>query len=114
MLTTGATMKKKSAILAAFLLCLTAIVAAQEKAPPKSPPADAKCKFSDGKNVKIHYSSPRMRERKIYGGLVPYGQMWRTGANETTSFVTDANLTVVSKDVPAGNYTIFTVPNQDK
>jgi hypothetical protein len=114
MLITGATMKKKSAIVATFLLCLTVVAIAQEKAPPKSPPADAECKFSDGKTVKVHYSSPRMRGRKIYGGLVPYGEVWRTGANEATSFVTDTNLTVGDKSVPAGSYTIFTVPNADK
>jgi hypothetical protein len=45
---------------------------------------------------------------------VPYGEVWRTGANEATSFVTTADLTVDGKDVPAGSYTIFTVPNQDK
>lgn len=107
-------MKKKSAIVAVFLLCLTVLAIAQEKGPPKSPPADAECKFSDGKTVKVHYSSPRMRGRKIYGGLVPYGQVWRTGANEATSFVTDTDLTVAGKNVPAGSYTIFTVPNADK
>ena len=103
-------MKKKSAIVATFLLCLTVVAIAQEKGPPKSPPADAECKFSDGKTVKVHYSSPRMRGRKIYGDLVPYGKVWRTGANEATSFVTDTDLTVGGKDVPAGSYTIFTVP----
>jgi len=46
--------------------------------------------------------------------LVPYGEVWRTGANDATTFVTTANLTVEGKDVPAGSYTIFTVPAQDK
>ena len=55
-----------------------------------------------------------MKGRKIYGGLVPYGQVWRTGANSATTFVTDTNLTVAGKEIPAGNYTMFTVPNQDK
>jgi hypothetical protein len=107
-------MKKKSAIFAVFLLCIAVFAMAQEKAPPKSPPADAECKFSDGKTIKMHYSSPRMRGRKIYGGLVPYDEVWRTGANEATTFVTDTNLTVAGKDVPAGSYTIFTVPGPDK
>ena len=107
-------MKKKSAIVAAFLLSLTSFAVAQDKKPPASPPADAECKMADGKTIKVHYSSPRMRGRKIYGGLVPYGQVWRTGANEATSFVTDTDLTAAGKDVPAGSYTIFTVPNADK
>ena len=45
---------------------------------------------------------------------MPYGQVWRTGANKATTFVTDANVTVGGKDVPAGSYTIFTIPNPDK
>jgi len=79
-----------------------------------SPPAQAQCKFPDGKTVTVDYSSPRMKGRKIYGGLVPYGQVWRTGANEATTFVTTANLIVEGKQIPAGNYTIFTIPNPDK
>jgi Protein of unknown function (DUF2911) len=106
-------MKKNLAIVVAFVCTLTLVATAQEKA-PASPPAHAECKFSDGKSVKVDYSSPRMKGRKIYGGLVPYGQVWRTGANSATTFVTDTNVTVGSKDVPAGNYTMFTVPNQDK
>ena len=84
----------------------------QSKRP--SPAAQAQCKFSDGKTVKTDYSSPRVKGRKIFGGLVPYGQVWRTGANEATTLVTDTNLKVGDKDVPAGSYTIFTVPNADK
>lgn len=78
-----------------------------------SPPAKADCKFADGKTITVSYSSPRMKGRKIFGGLVPFGQVWRAGANEATAFVTDANLTVSGKDVPAGSYTLFTLPSQD-
>jgi hypothetical protein len=53
-----------------------------------------------------------MRGRKIFGGLVPYGEVWRTGANEATTFVTNADLQVGGKAVPAGQYTIFTVPKE--
>ena len=81
---------------------------------PLSPPASAECKFSDGKTVKIDYSSPRAKGRKIFGGLVPYGQIWRTGANESTTFVTDSDIVVGGQNVPAGSYTIFTVPEADK
>src|ERR1700676_1661631 len=84
------------------------------RAPDPSPPANTQCKFADGKSVTIDYSSPRMKGRKVFGGLVPYGEVWRTGANDATTFVTDANLTVAGKDVPAGGYPIFTVPNADK
>ena len=50
----------------------------------------------------------------MIGGNNPYGQVWRMGANEATTFVTDANLTVGGKDVPAGSYTLFAIPNADK
>ena len=55
-----------------------------------------------------------MKGRKIYGDLVPFGQVWRTGANEATTFVTSSDVVVGGKNVPAGSYTIFTVPNADK
>lgn len=78
-----------------------------------SPPAKAECKFPNGKTIHVDYSSPRMRGRVVYGGLVPFGEPWRAGANEATTFVTDAALVVGGKDVPAGSYTLFTVPNKD-
>jgi hypothetical protein len=106
-------MRKQIVFLTSLLLTFTILAACQEK-PKASPPAQAQCKFSDGKTIAIKYSSPRAKGRKIFGGLVPYGEVWRTGANEATTFVTDANLTVGGKDVPAGGYTIFTVPNSDK
>jgi Protein of unknown function (DUF2911) len=77
-----------------------------------SPPAKADCKFSDGKTIHVDYSSPRMRGRKIYGGLVPYGEPWRAGANPATTFVIDADLVVGGKTVPAGSYTLFALPTE--
>lgn len=90
----------------------------QDKSKRPSPPANAECKFSDGKTVKIDYSSPRAKGRKIFGAasdkaVVRYGEVWRTGANEATTFVADTNVTVGGKAVPAGSYTIFTVPKAD-
>jgi hypothetical protein len=55
-----------------------------------------------------------MKGRKIFGGLVPYGQVWRAGANEATTFVTTADLMIGGKHVPAGSYTLFTIPDKDK
>ncbi len=78
-----------------------------------SPPAKADCKFADGKTIHVDYSSPRMRGRKIFGGLVPYGEVWRAGANEATTFVIDADMNVAGKTVPAGSYTLFTLPKED-
>jgi DUF2911 family protein len=78
-----------------------------------SPPAKADCKFPDGKAIHVDYSSPRMRGRKIFGGLVPYGEPWRAGANPATTFVTDADMNVGAKTVPAGSYTLFALPTPD-
>ena len=95
------------------LLFTTAALAQMGKSRP-SPPASATCDLAGGNTVKTDYSSPRMKGRKIYGGLVPYGEVWRTGANEATTFVTSTEVTVGGKSVAAGSYTIFTVPNADK
>src|ERR1700685_1064488 len=78
-----------------------------------NPPAKAECKMPDGKTIHVDYSSPRMRGRVVYGSLVPFGEPWRAGANEATTFATDAALVVGGKDVPAGSYTLFAVPNKD-
>jgi hypothetical protein len=96
-----------------FLAVCSLSFAQQDKSKRPSPPAQAQCKFSDGKTITVDYSSPRMKGRKIFGDLVPYGEVWRTGANEATTFVTTANLSAGGKDVPAGSYTIFTLPAQD-
>jgi hypothetical protein len=109
-------MKKKLMIGVAFIAVLaTTFVAAaqQDKSKRPSPPAQAKVDVS-GASVTIDYSSPRTKGRKIYGDLVPFGQVWRTGANEATTFVTSADLNVGGTTVPAGSYTLFTVPNKDK
>jgi hypothetical protein len=107
-------MRKQTAFLTLLLLTFTVLAACQDKSKRPSPPAQAQCKFSDGQTITVDYSSPRAKGRKVFGELVPYGEVWRTGANEATTFVTSTNLTVGGKDVPAGSYTIFTVPNADK
>jgi hypothetical protein len=96
------------------LLLLNLIaVATPTSAQVASPPAKAECKFPDGKTVHVDYSSPRMRGRKIFGNLVPYGEPWRAGANEATTFVIDARMDVGGKTVPAGSYTLFALPKPD-
>jgi Protein of unknown function (DUF2911) len=100
-----------------FLACiafLTFTATAQDKSQRPSPAAKAECKLAGGKTVVVDYSSPRAKGRKIYGGLVPFDKVWRAGANEATSFVTDADLTVGGTAVPAGKYTIFAIPSQSK
>ena len=116
-------MNRKSVLIAASILAVAAIASAQmnmgeDKGKRPSPPASAACNFPGGKSIKVEYSSPRAKGRKIFGAasdkaLVPYGEIWRTGANEATTFVTDTDLKVDGKTVPAGSYTIFTVPKAD-
>ena len=60
----------------------------------------------------MKYNSPAMRGRKVMGELVPYGKVWRTGANPATSFVTAGDIMVGNLRVPAGSYTLFTLPAQ--
>jgi len=100
--------------LALILVCAFVVAAQQDKSKRSSPPAQAKWDLGGGKSVTIDYSSPRAKGRKIYGELVPFGQVWRTGANEATTLVTPVDLTIGAVTVPAGTYTIFTVPNKDK
>src|SRR5690348_10030543 len=88
--------------------------AQMDKASRPSPPAKASCALADGKTVTVDYSSPRAKGRKVFGGLVPYGEVWRAGANEATTFVTTTDLMVGGTHVPAGSYTIFVIPNKDK
>jgi hypothetical protein len=104
-------MRRRTLLFAAMALACASFASAQGQRP--SPAANAECKFADGKTVHIAYSSPRMRGRKIFGELVPFGEVWRTGANEATTFVTTADVTIGGKSVPAGSYTLYTVPQQN-
>ena len=65
-----------------------------------------------GKRIFIDYGRPSMRERKIFGGLRPYNQWWRTGANEATSFITEADLIMGASVIPKGEYTLYTLPSE--
>jgi Protein of unknown function (DUF2911) len=76
-----------------------------------SPPAQAKVDL-DGKAITIDYSAPSMRGRKIMGGLVPYGKVWRTGANEATTLKTSIPIHIGDLAVPAGTYTLYTIPSE--
>ena len=65
-----------------------------------------------GKKITIEYYAPSMHGRKIMGGLVPFGQVWCTGANWATKITTEANLQMGDLKLPAGSYSIWTLPNQ--
>jgi hypothetical protein len=97
----------RTALLAAALAPLTLVSMAQK--PLASPAATATTTLA-GKDVTIKYNSPAMRGRKVMGGLVPYDKVWRTGANPATTLVTATNLKIGTLDVPAGTYTIYSLP----
>ncbi|MEQ9591491.1 MAG: DUF2911 domain-containing protein [Cyclobacteriaceae bacterium] len=64
--------------------------------------------------LKITYSQPQAKERVVFGGLVPYGKVWRTGANEATELTVTHPITVNGTEINAGTYSIFTVPDKNK
>ncbi|MBV8707293.1 MAG: DUF2911 domain-containing protein [Acidobacteriaceae bacterium] len=95
---------------AALAALAVAAVMAQDSKP--SPDATADVTLG-GKTITIAYNRPSMRGRKIMGGLVPYGQVWRTGANAATMLTTPVNLTIGGTAVPAGKYTLYTLPGEN-
>jgi DUF2911 family protein len=114
----GQNMKRAIATYIGVVLSIAAFAArstrAQNKESRPSPPAKATCNLAGGKTIAVDYSSPRMKGRKIFGELVPFGKIWRAGANEATTFVADTDVTVGGTAVPAGSYTIFTIPGEGK
>jgi hypothetical protein len=67
----------------------------------------------DGANFTVTHGQPSKRGRELFGGIVPWNQRWRTGANRATHFSTDKDLMVRDLEVPAGEYTLFTIPAPD-
>src|SRR5258708_33997503 len=94
----GRRMRKEFAFLAVGCLTLglmAALGSAQtDKAARPSPAAKASCALADGKSITVDYSSPPAKGRKIVGGLVPYGEVWRAGATQSTTFVTTSDLMI--------------------
>ena len=82
--------------------------------PRMSPMAVAAAMLDDDTYVKIVYSSPRKRGRTIFGGLVPFGEIWRTGANEATEMTVTSDITFGPQRLDAGTYSIFTVPGDER
>ncbi len=68
----------------------------------------------NGAKVSVFYNRPFKKGREIFGALVPYGKVWRTGANEATVFSTSKALTIGGKTLPAGKYSVWTIPQADK
>jgi hypothetical protein len=105
-----AAMRKISTLTLCLAFAATAALAQQPK-PVLSPAAHTEAKFGT-KVVAVDYSAPSKRGREIMGGLVPYGKVWRTGANAATTLTTDTDLMIGNLHVPAGKYTLYTIPNE--
>lgn len=66
---------------------------------------------TDDLEIKVVYSQPQKKGRQIFGGLVPYGKVWRTGANEATTITFGQNVVVAGKPLASGTYTLWTIPD---
>src|SRR5262250_64810 len=103
-------MKRITFLMIALASLANVVVMAQDK--PASPKAEVSGKAGSA-NVKIVYCQPSAKGRKIMGGLVPYGEVWRTGANEATTITVSAPVKVEGQDLPAGTYAFFTIPSEN-
>lgn len=93
-----------------ILLLFSIALYAQDK-PRVSPPAKASGK-AGGSDITVAYSQPSVKNRKIWGQLVPYDKVWRTGANEATTFETSKDIKVEGQALPKGKYGLFTIPGE--
>lgn len=86
----------------------------QESLEPKPSPLDVTKAFVGDSYVKIVYSRPHKRDRDIFGGLVPFDKVWRTGANAATEITTTEDIKLNGNDLKAGTYSLFTIPGEDE
>ena len=106
-------MRARLALTGLFLLGGLSISTAPAFAQRLSPPESSQVEIA-GRQLKVVYGSPSVRDRVIFGGLIPWNEVWRTGANEATSFSSEANLRIGDAEVPAGDYTLYTIPDEDE
>lgn len=85
--------------------------AQNDKSKRPSPPAEASATLGD-LAIQINYSSPGVKGRTIWGGLVPFDKVWRTGANEATTFEVSGDVMIEGQKLSAGKYALFTIPGE--
>ncbi|HVK49017.1 MAG TPA: DUF2911 domain-containing protein [Pseudobacter sp.] len=105
---------KKLLFLSTMLLSATILFAQQDKEKRPSPPAKATATIQSGAAVTIDYSQPSVKGRTIGKEIAPYGEVWRTGANEATVFEVSKDVTIDGKALPAGKYGLFTIPGENE
>ena len=100
-------------ILGSIVFAITFSVRSQSiKMPPPSPPQTIKQDFGIS-SIELSYSRPGIKGRKVFGDLVPYGKVWRTGANNATTIDFGDDVTIGGTKVPAGKYGLLTIPDKD-
>ena len=100
-----------------LVLFLTLLMSGSLMAQITTPAPSPLCKIEQKvglSTVSIEYSRPSVRNRKIFGDLVPYGKVWRTGANMATKFTISDDITVEGKKLPKGSYSLYTVPGEEE
>lgn len=80
----------------------------------KHSPEDTVTHVQGDTELMVFYNRPSKKGRVIFGDLVPYGEVWRTGANEATTFTTTQDIEFGGKNLPAGSYTLWTIPGQEE
>lgn len=100
-------------VLAACLIAATALAQDDKAKKMPSPPAKAEGTI-DGVKVTVDYHQPSARGRKMLGGINPYGEVWRTGANATTSIEFSAPVKIEGKALAAGKYGLYTIPGENE
>lgn len=96
-----------------FTISALSAVAQEDKSQRPSPPAESSATVGSTQ-VTIDYSQPAVKGREIFGTLVPYDEVWRTGANEATTFEVDKDVLIEGQPLPAGKYALFTIPGEDE
>jgi hypothetical protein len=104
-------MKITFPVLLVAMLVTTALSAQDDKSKRPSPPATTTATI-DGKTITIDYSQPSVKGRKVWGGLVPYDEVWRTGANETTTIEVSTDVEIEGQKLAKGKYALFTIPGE--
>jgi hypothetical protein len=87
--------------------------AQEDKSKRPSPPAKLTATVN-GANIVIDYSQPSVKGRAIGKDIAPYGQVWRTGANEATTFEVNRDVKIEGRELKAGKYSLFTIPNENQ
>ena len=102
-------------LLTLILLSTASAIQAQDALKPRPSPLEVVTMKYDDTYVKITYGRPHKRGRMIFGdaALVPYGKVWRTGANEATEITLTGDVKMAGEQVKAGTYTLFSIPNED-